>query len=316
MSVSADDFSTAAERVLDQVVADTFRVRLGLLIEKERLGKLSVRERLNQASVDLESVRKLQSPNYHDEAVALMHLLRYQFSHVNLAWSMFAASPLRTDVGPDRIQMVDLGAGSFAALFGITLWNAELIACGETPIEATVISAEPSEAMRVAGGTSWVQLHRTAHDRERDQFEDLAPLRDALEIVRHLQVPVADSTSFQCDRQAHRCLVAMHAFYQEPGQQMAISQALKEIWSRLVPHTGLITCYHSHEHWVRRAAPFDTPPIGLTPAPRIANSQLPALRRLGRSIQVERRGRHGAIHHTYPTWGNPMTDTSVLYWKS
>jgi len=258
----------------------------------------------------------LQSPNYHNEAVALMHLLRYQFSHVNLAWSMFAASSLKADAGTRRLQIVDLGAGSLAALLGMTLWNAELISMGKSPIEATVISAEPSEAMRLLGGTSWVQLHRTANDPRREGFGALAPLRDAFGFMHHRHVPMVDSATFESDSNAHRCLVVMHAFYQEAEQQRAISQALTYLWSRLAPQSGLITCYHSHEAWVRGNAPFEETPVALTPEPRIAKSALEELRRLGNSIGVDRQGRHGAIHHTYPTWSNPLSDTSVLYWQS
>ncbi len=245
-----------------------------------------------------------------------MHLLRYQFSHVNLAWSMFAASSLRTEVGNDVLQMVDLAAGSFAALVGMTFWNAELISRGQLPIRATVISAEPSEAMRVVGGTLWVRLHRTLNQVKQTNRAELEPFRKALNVTKHRQIPSIDGSTLTVDQEAHRCHVTMHAFYRDVKQQEAILQALHESWSLLDPQSGFVTCFHSHENWVRRNAPFKNAPKELTPTPQIPQSELRELRELGSSIGVERQGRHGSIHHTYPTWSNPLSDTTVLYWNS
>ncbi len=269
------------------------------------------------ASKNLDKVRELQSPDYGNDSVALVHLLRYQFSHVNLAWSMLAESKicerLSAQVSPQPLQIVDVGAGNLATLFGVTLLVAEHIGTGASPISVDLTSCEPSSAMRTLGGSAWETFRCLANNKSRSDFSVLRPVRVALSHVHHRHDP-AELGQVRILQGAHRCLTSMHSTYDDPQQQAALRRELEIICDELAPTSGFLTCYHQHRESAIRLSPFRRRGTYLKPQPKMRDE--PRRTRIaGNMAGVKREGRHNTPpHQAYAGWSNPLQDTSVLYW--
>ena len=319
MATDNQKFVAAASRLLDEAIADTFRERLDAHRTLNGFTEEILTRHLQNASNDLDdNLRKLRSPLYHRPTVALMYLLRYQFSHVNLAWSMLSASPMRQHAAmanrAERLQIIDFGAGNFAGLLGLALFNSELIADGIQPPKSSVVSFEPAKAMRCTGASTWIKFQEKAVDKSRDDYAVLGPLRNALKLIDHEVDSLATSPKNDSDPDAHRCLIAMHVFYKNSRHQQDIVQRMNTLHEFFQPHIGFVSCHTGLVAKAKELLPQSRDTLPLKFHPKIASStalsQIPsAVREFGSSSS----GSLVRPSNYSPVWNR---DTSVLYWPN
>ena len=315
----ARDFPSAAGELLDQAIASAFRSRRDDLAAVRNLNASLTTRTLVSASRELDKVRDLVSPDYDDDAVALAYLLRYHYSHVNLAWSMLAASgmgEMLSDRSTARgLQIIDVGAGSFAMLFGAVLFSAERVVAGRQPIEIDVISFEPARAMREVGEAVWSMFRGLSAFKRQHDIDMLQPLRTALQHIEHRHDP-AEYAGVTLLPDAHRCLTAMHAIYQDPVQQYSLQKILEILHQDFAPHSGFLTCHVGHRERARRVSPFKSLYRDLKPQAKL-EVEPGRTRSVGRMAGVERTGRYATPPQlAYAGWSRSQEDTSVLYWRN
>ena len=121
------DSITAIARALDDSIATVAASEYLRLRERIRY-QLDWRRTVEQGADDLDRLVHNQSPQYDDSVLPLLYLIRYHFSHANMAWSMLSDSladhravAKMLPRGAASLQVVDLGAGTGAMLFGTVL---------------------------------------------------------------------------------------------------------------------------------------------------------------------------------------------------
>ncbi len=275
---------------------------------------------LQGGSDNLEAVRRLEHPDYERDETALMYLLRYQFSHANLAWSMLAHSDISARIernGPiPCLQVVDLGAGGFALLLGLTMFLAELLEQKIAPERVRVLSIEPSSAMRRVGDASWRSLLSVASDKTQLSYPEYESVRRAIVKIDHRHSDLGALGELRADRNAIRMLTAMHAISKVPQETEPLRESLEEAHQRLRPHCGFLTAHRAHVSRMHAITPFSSPTQELSPEPKCVN-EVELLTLVGDLTGTSRIGRFGhQIDHTYGWWSKPLSDTSVLYWPN
>ena len=307
---------TAASRLLDEVIADTFRERLNVYRTSRAITEEALIGQLHKASMDIShNLRRLESPNYHSPPVAFLYLLRYHFSHVNLAWSMLSASPLRQHAAMsdrvDRLQIIDFGAGNFAGLLGLALFLSELIADGIQPPKSSVVSFEPAKAMRCTGASTWIKFQEKAVDKSRDDYAVLGPLRNALQLIEHEVDSLALGPRAGPDPDAHRCLIAMHVFYNNEQHRSSIKQELGRLRQTFQPHSSFVSCHQRLELDTKEAMPHPSDYQPLHTNRKIeGNASLPHIRSATNEWGVSDDSRTTLNSYFSPVWNRR---TSVLY---
>jgi hypothetical protein len=105
-----------------------------------RTDGMSAAEKLrwvNEARDSLGLLRSLESPDYVDKMVALLYVVRYQLSHINLAYSIIKAMEEQAGTGNSmlvdngKLHVVDFGCGALAMQFGVALAVADALEQGQ-----------------------------------------------------------------------------------------------------------------------------------------------------------------------------------------
>ena len=134
-------------------------------------GGMSTAEKLrwvNDARSSLDLLKYLESPDYADPMVALLYIVRYQLSHINLAFSTLKAiqcqlgSSGRMLTNTGRLHVVDFGSGALGMQFGVALAVADALEQGQVISEIRIDSIDTSRPMLDLGRGIWAEFRRLA----------------------------------------------------------------------------------------------------------------------------------------------------------
>ena len=309
--------SSFVSELLEAAIERAARALLNRVRVKRRLSDSAFEQSLKDGIVSLDRLTTLRMPDYHDELVAALYLLRYHFAHVNLAWSSIASAKLmdRGDSSLVRpgttLQVADFGAGTFATLFGVVLFAAELTEKGQACAAINIHSSEPAGAMRTAGAEVWQEFCRLIREAGLKERQESRSLIEALDRMEHT---ARADTNIPMSPTDHRWLFALHAVYPAPGQQQQIRNSLRRLHHAIQPTEGLMTCHSGNRVIAENVSPFGRPPHSIEPTPKIQRDRLAKLDDFCRDIGFIRYRENPQHRQVYATWSAHLSDTSVLYW--
>ena len=185
---------------------------------------------------ELAGLRRDVMPNYSNPWVVLCYALRYQASHVNLAYSTIREL-LRARSG--HAQVVDFGAGTLATQFGVALTLAE----SGPGVSAEVHSIDESREMMDLGARIWQAFSERVRDEDRQIY-------DACGRVTAVR---ASEQGVPLQANARRLLTVFHAAYGENSRDVA--ESLGALAERLDPHVCIVTAQESKAPLAARIAP-------------------------------------------------------------
>ena len=157
-----------ARTVLDDALAEVIRKEYNQL--KGDLDGGDVRARVEDARKSLDRLKKGRMPDYDDDWVALLYLIRYQPRQVNLVYTALKRSAPKGNSAPLRI--IDIGCGALAVPIALAILAAE-----DHPAlrDRSVIyqGIDPSEPMSRLGQELWLQFGIAAGERGLTQIDDI-----------------------------------------------------------------------------------------------------------------------------------------------
>ena len=262
------------------------------------------------------SIRQRKMPGYANELVALFYSVWYQPFQINTAYAIIRDAIERqherlADAG--RLHIVDFGSGALAMQFGLTLAVQDLSERGFRVPEISVSLFEPNDAMLRMGLNIWQRFLRIMHY---DGAADIPALTSSARIgaatIRSARVKDPSHISVPTD--AHRWLVAMHAYYADDRQN--IKRNLAEIHRAVNPDFGFLTYHYASLDGIRYVSPFAEPSApGLIP-PLPLSGELSEVN-LWRSQLARELGRPDETRLIRPTEWDPVRgrrdNRAILY---
>ena len=207
-----------ARTVLDDVLAKVIREKYNKL--KEGLSYSEVDRRVDRARKSLDHLKKGGMPDYHNDWVALLYLIRYQPRQVNLAYTVLNQSAPRGHSAP--LCIVDIGCGAWAVPIALAILAAEdQPELGERSIIYHGI--EPSEPMSELGEELWLEFGIAAKERGLTRIADII---DGMIMKDSNSITIFPSLDSYCNAQMQSVdttetpvreswLLAVHALYEK-----------------------------------------------------------------------------------------------------
>lgn len=157
-----------ARTVLDDALAKVIRKEYNQL--KDHLDGGDVRVRVEDARKSLDRLKKGRMPDYDDDWVALLYLIRYQPRQVNLVYTALKRSAPKGNSAP--LCIIDVGCGALAVPIALAILAAE-----DHPAlrDRSVVyhGIDPSEPMSKLGQELWLQFGIAAEERGLTQIDDI-----------------------------------------------------------------------------------------------------------------------------------------------
>ncbi len=217
------------------------------------------------------ALQHLEMPKYGEEIVATVYAAAYQLQHINLTYSLIEdtlgyrnhrAIPLARN---GKLQVVDFGAGALAMQFGLALAIADAIERKHSITDVRIDSFDVNEPTLAIGKKIWEEFTSIAANSD---SSELALVSNACQLVSYDTHSRVDTIS--CMEGSESWLSAIHAVYGE--KEGDIKRDLAQIYSRIRPIVGLITCYGNHDETkpqgnvglVPKVSPFDLAQFGIT----------------------------------------------------
>ena len=159
---------SAVRTVLDCVLAKVIREKYDKL--KDGLSYREVDKRVDRARKSLDSLKQGGMPNYHDDWVALLYLIRYQPRQVNLVYAALNRSAPRSGSAP--LCLIDIGCGAWAVPIAVTILAAENHPAFR---ERRFIyhGIEPSKSMYELGQDLWLEFGIAVEERQLIRIADV-----------------------------------------------------------------------------------------------------------------------------------------------
>lgn len=233
------DQKVAVCRALDSAVARTaksefYRVTEGMSVAEKLAWVARARDSLNL-------LRSLESPDYSDWMVAILYVVRYQLTHVNLAYSMIGSKGEQAGSHPalastGKLHIVDFGCGALAMQFGVALAVADALKQGQAITEVRIDSVDTSKPMIAPGSRIWEEFRDTVSRDIRFRALDAA-----CDLIQEHYTTHADYRSVQKMPDTDSWISAMHVIYQSNRHE--IQAALSGLHKAIRPDTAFITCY-------------------------------------------------------------------------
>lgn len=299
-------------------VAETEYLRLREVIVDDAAWRRAVASSI----ADLEQLTRNQSPEYDASVLPVLYLIRYQFSHTNMAWSMLADSfaDHRTIAkilprGSTSLQVVDLGAGTGAMLFG-TVAALSTMREGHADVQRIhFTSLEPATAMHVLGLDLWDHFVSTINDESRPDFGVLHRVREVASHVDHTAIDVNDLSRIDRIEASPRWLTALHILYSDERQNQSVKSAIDALIAQLQPSAAFMTFQPRHQERARAVLPGNPMPRNVKPLPVVSDNsfRLSATNQLAVEMEYLRRGNPRA-RQAYVEWNTPRSKMEMLRW--
>ena len=195
---------SGARAALDEAVAKVTRERYDQL--KDVLDGGDVRACVERAreSLDLLLEPEGDIPDYDDEWVALLYIIRYQPRQVNLVHSVLLESAPKIHA---PVHVVDVGSGIWASMIALAIFLATRKPT-DRKADFTIHGIEPSKPMRRLGEELWLEFGCAVERRE------LAPI---VETWCAMTDTITTSSSLDACSSSTResWLLAVHVVYKE-----------------------------------------------------------------------------------------------------
>ena len=275
-SVATEALSSA---LVDVGTRQFDRLRAGMSTEQAA-------KRVDDALEQLQGLQAGAMPDYDDPWVALLYVLWYQPSQINLAYSTISNA---LDDTRRRVQIVDFGAGALAAQFGAALHLLE----AERDVAVSVQSIDPSRAMIEIGEEIWQSFVEAVRDQDVGMYESCKSIEGAV-------VTANDVTR---KRRAYQMLSAFHVVYKE--NKAAVAEALGDLRVRLRPDVK-ITTTHRRVGWMASEVAGPTgPPVETGPKftgdlPRVTELRKEIWRSIGRPSTISAGYLNNAVSWDWP----------------
>ena len=242
----------------------------------ESIDGLTLVEKVNaieRATNSLDELRRGGCPDYDDPLVAVFYLAQYQLQHINLAYSMIAASQLVREQGAaisrnGRLHVVDFGCGALAMRFGVLFATADAIEAGHLVEIVRIDSLDPAIPLVELGTQIWeefITLVNTANT------NNLHWVRQALKTINPPNIAVRQGVrlnEIQALQDADAWLSAFHAFYESPDVQNSdLREDLRILQDAISPVAGYLTTHNSKERIALGVSPFGDEYYCLTDEP-------------------------------------------------
>lgn len=210
------------------------------------------------------SLRSSTSPNYSNPMVAVVYAAMYQLQHVNLTYSLikdmlaYGDSERAAFTNCGRLQLIDFGAGCLAMQFGITLALADSLEQGQESTFIHVDSMDPSAPMLSLGEKIWKNFINVLAESRENPSSTLNFLNQTIPLISYGLHK--DIYTIEVVKESDRWISAIHAFY--PTFEGKVRDALAELYQRIQPVAGLLSCYGNHSGkgsvpLVNRISPFE-----------------------------------------------------------
>ena len=200
---------------------------------------------------ELENLRILEEPDYNSKYVPPAYVIRYQISHILMAWK---ALSLPEEWLWDRkrlrhresLRIVDFGAGTSAGCIGAALMLAEAFEDGRITDCIYFDGIDKSSPMQEMGKLVWEAF--TNGVRHRYPNTALAHAVEVINFNQHLDWK--EVLKSDCET----LLTAFHVIYQD-------NSGLKGEFNRLTQHIdpilGIFSCHKGNLGWMWGVFPFD-----------------------------------------------------------
>ncbi len=209
------------------------------------------RERSSEAMNELDKLRILAEPDYNSKYVPSAYVIRYQISHILMAWKALSLPEAwlwdrKKLKHRESLRIVDFGSGTSAGCIGATLMLAEAFGDGRSTDCIYFDGIDKSPPMQEMGKLVWEAF--TNEVRHRYPNSALAHAVEVMNFNQHL-----DWTEV-LKRDCETLLTAFHVIYQD-------NSALKGEFSRLTQHIdpilGVFSCHKGNLGRMRGVVPFD-----------------------------------------------------------
>ena len=308
------DKAAIISRVLDAAVAKAVESEFGRCTRG--MTTAEKRQWVSKARDSLDLLRSLESPDYADKMVTLLYVVRYQVSHINLAYSVIEAINGRPeDDSLDRfasgLHVVDFGCGALAMQFGVALMIADALERGHRVSEIRIDSIDTSGNMLDIGLKIWAEFVSLISRDAR-----LSALREACSLIQANFATHTDCGSIQKFSGALTWISALHIVYKSNRNE--VRNALSSLREAVAPKTALMTCYGDSRNPGNIPLLKDVSPFGgayrLT---QLSSSQVaPKLdKRIPNSLVMKFAGKCGYVspyrRDLYCDW--PSATTAFIY---
>ncbi len=250
------------------------------------------------------SIRRLETPAYAEELVALFYGVWYQPFQINAAYSLLrqAIEGRQSHLARQgRLEIVDFGGGALAMVVGLALAVSGRASSAPALREINVSIIEPSDAMIRTGFDIWERfMAACGYDVSLDKVSSFADAHLGRAAINLRRVHRPSDIEMQPD--ADRWLVAMHAYYGE--QREAIKCDLSRIWEAFQPNLGLFTCHRDNLSGIDDVSPFAGPGNSMRISPLRLSGALPRVNRW-RSELAHELGLQHDVRLTRPTEWDP-----------
>ncbi len=200
----------------------------------------------DQARFEAFKLNQTDMPDYDNEMVAVFYAAMYQLQHINLAYSVIKdfvnlgnyEEAITDPAG--TLQVVDFGAGGLAMQFGLTLAVADALEAGQAVKAVYVDSIDLSLPMMFLGDKIWERFKEITGSGKNGR---LRWVNEACQLVEHEFHDHVGTISVV--KESNAWLSAIHAIYETTV--IDVRNDLAEVYSRIQPVAGFITCYGNHE---------------------------------------------------------------------
>ena len=302
-----------SSEILEESIVSAARSQVAMIRRLKGWTHGDLTQRVTPAKQSLDLLTTGGIPNYDDVLVALLYLLRYHYSHINLAWSSMAAvgslgSANGLYRGGDALQVVDFGSGTSAMYVALVFFMSEALESGRSVPPVTVQSIEPSVSMRAMAEAFAQEFRTTVVSRHRSDPHRHGALFRALDLVEH---SVLDDWTAIKRTGKHRWLSALHTVHDDPKHILEVKRSLGKLSWRLAPTEGLMTFHQSKLLGAIAIAPFKGSGRALNLEPMLPEGQLRILDQMCRDIGFIRH-----LHNPYTTqvYATPK-DAAALHWS-
>ena len=178
-----------------------------------------------------EALRKLTSPNYQWPLAPPVYAGIYQWSHVNIAYSMIkkmvTLSNPQNDILTDssKLHVMDFGCGAFAMSFGLALALTEAIESGQKVTEVRIDAIDNSTFMMDMGQTIWDTFVKNV-----SRNANLASTRKACALIDSQTHTSVETVPRATDK---NCWVsALHTIYRDNQSLSEVKRSLANLYQK------------------------------------------------------------------------------------
>ena len=188
---------------------------------------------------------RLQKPDYDCEYVPPAYVIRYQISHILMAWRTLSRIDARLKerwgVGAGRrelLRIVDFGAGTSVGRIGAALMAMEALEDGRSIDHIHFDEIDISSPMLEMGELVWQAFTREVQSK----FADSA-LAYAVKVIRPCQHREWSNVK---ENDCETWLTAFHVTYQDQDND-DLKKIIKTLYQRVGPVAGAFSCYYSKD---------------------------------------------------------------------